>query len=411
MVDDRVKPTPLARVIEVRSGEDVERYLPARPEGTHPAGPHNAPGGGVLVSFGPVDARTAHDLHRALRKEKLCGSTWVLDPMRSNEPCLFAWVDPGALLPLRRSGRRTRTDRSIQEIREVVQNYVAAEERVVALAGGRELRVGGRALVMGVLNVTPDSFSDGGNFFSTDRAIARARRMVKEGADLVDIGGESTRPGASWVSAEEEERRVLPVVKEIAEGLSVPVSIDTRRPRIAEKALRSGASLVNDVGGLRSSAMRKVVQRAGAGVAVMHMRGEPSTMQMLTRYADLRGEVFRFLKERTELARADKISADHLIVDPGIGFGKSVEGNVDLLSHLGEFRALGYPVLVGTSRKSFLGHLSGGAVVTDRLEASLGSAVVAALHGADIVRVHDVRETVRALTLVNAIADGRSPRH
>ncbi len=271
------------------------------------------------------------------------------------------------------------------------------------LAGGRRLRLGGKTLVMGVVNVTPDSFSDGGKFFSTEAAIAQGIRLVQEGADLLDIGGESTRPSARFVSEAEEARRVLPVLEGLLRKVEIPLSIDTRRPSVARKALALGVGMVNDVSGLALSAMRRVVRDGEAAAVAMHMRGTPATMQKNTEYRDLRGEVFNFLAERTRRALADGIPRDRLIVDPGIGFGKSPEGNVELIDHAGEFRSLGFPVLIGASRKSFLGVLTGGAMATERLEASLGAAVLSALRGADIVRVHDVQETVRALAIAQAI--------
>jgi len=259
-----------------------------------------------------------------------------------------------------------------------------------------------RCLVMGVVNVTPDSFSDGGRFLAPDDAVAAALRLASEGASVVDIGGESTRPGAAPVSPDAEWARVGPVLDRLRGRLPVPISIDTRHPEVAERAVAAGADLVNDVVGLRSEAMRAVVARSGAGAVVMHMRGTPATMRENLVYADLRDEVFRYLADATDAARAAGVDADRLMVDPGLGFGKGPEQDLDLLVHAGELRSLGYPVVIGASRKSFLGALLDGAPLGDRGEAGLAAAVLAAEHGVALVRTHDVLPTVRALRVVAA---------
>jgi dihydropteroate synthase len=266
----------------------------------------------------------------------------------------------------------------------------------------RQLPLGDRTRVMGVVNVTPDSFSDGGRFLEPRSAIARAEALVAEGADLIDIGGESTRPGAAPVSADVEWRRVEPVVRSLAGRVAVPLSIDTRHPEVAARAVDAGADIVNDVEGLRSDAMRRVVARTGAATVVMHMRGTPATMQDDLAYVDLRGEILAWLRERTEAARAEGIGADRIAVDPGLGFGKSPEQSLELLVHAGEFRSLGYPVLLGASRKSFLGWATGTNDPGERLEAGLVAAVIAAQQGVELVRTHDVGPTVRALALATA---------
>ncbi|HVC70095.1 MAG TPA: dihydropteroate synthase [Acidimicrobiales bacterium] len=254
-----------------------------------------------------------------------------------------------------------------------------------------------RPLVMGVLNVTPDSFSDGGRYLDPDRAIERGLAMVAEGADLVDVGGESSRPGAEPVSEAEERRRVLPVIDGLAPH--VRVSVDTVKPGVAEAAVAAGATLVNDI----SAALWPVAAATGAGWVAMHMRGTPETMQGDPLYDDVVTEVHSFVLERAR--RATEAGVSEVWVDPGIGFGKTVDHNLTLLRHVGELAAAGYPVLVGTSRKSFLGRLSasaGGrpAPVEDRLAASLSTATWAMLNGTAMVRVHDVAATVQAATLV-----------
>jgi dihydropteroate synthase len=253
---------------------------------------------------------------------------------------------------------------------------------------------------MGVVNVTPDSFSDGGRYLDPKEAVARAEVLVAEGADLIDIGGESTRPGATPISPEVEWRRVEPVLRGLAGRIAVPLSIDTRHSEVAARAVDAGADLVNDIEGLRSDAMRRVVARTGAAAVIMHMRGTPATMQDDLEYADLRGEVSRWLAERTDAARADGIGPERIVVDPGLGFGKSAEQSLELLVNAREFRRLGYPVLVGASRKSFLGWVTGTKDPEARFEAGLAAAVIAALQGVELVRTHDVGPTVRALARV-----------
>ncbi|MGA8276003.1 MAG: dihydropteroate synthase [Thermoplasmata archaeon] len=264
----------------------------------------------------------------------------------------------------------------------------------------RTLDLSDHPRVMGVVNVTPDSFSDGGRYLDPKEAVARAEVLVAEGADLIDIGGESTRPGASPISPEVEWRRVEPVLRGLAGRISVPLSIDTRHSEVAARAVDAGADLVNDVEGLRSDAMRRVVARTGAATVIMHMRGTPATMQDDLEYADLRGEVSRWLAERTDAALAEGIGPERIVVDPGLGFGKSPEQSLELLVNAGEFRRLGYPVLVGASRKSFLGWVTGTKDPEGRLEAGLAAAVIAALQGVELVRTHDVGATVRALARV-----------
>lgn len=257
----------------------------------------------------------------------------------------------------------------------------------------------GRVLVVGVVNVTPDSFSDGGRFFDPDAAASHALRLAKEGADLVDIGGESSRPGAEPVPAEEELRRVLPVIERLRGRLGVPMSVDTTKAAVAEAALQAGAQIVNDISALRADpGMARVVAGHGALVVLMHMQGTPRTMQLAPHYQDVVREVRSFLAERIEAAAAVGIDRDLVAVDPGIGFGKTVEHNLDLLRRLDELGELGRPILVGPSRKSFLGAVLG-LPVAERLEATLAACAVAVARGADMVRVHDVAPVRRAVDL------------
>jgi dihydropteroate synthase len=248
-----------------------------------------------------------------------------------------------------------------------------------------------RPLVMGVLNVTPDSFSDAGKFLARDAAVAHARRLAADGADIVDIGGESTRPGAAPVSEDEELNRVLPVLEALRD-LQVPVSVDTRRPRVMREALAAGASMINDVQALGSPGAREAVAASGCAVCLMHMKGEPRTMQQEPRYEDVVSEVKGFLGERILQATGAGISRERIVVDPGFGFGKTPAHNLELLRRLQEFSDLGVPLLAGWSRKSTLGAITGRAA-GERLAASLAAALLALLGGATILRVHDVKET------------------
>lgn len=259
---------------------------------------------------------------------------------------------------------------------------------------------------MGILNVTPDSFSDGGRFLDPGLAVERARRMVEEGADLVDVGGESTRPGAEEVTEAEERERVVPVVRRIAREVGVPVSIDTSKATVAEATLAEGASLVNDVTALGDARMAAVVARARAGLVLMHMKGTPRTMQQAPTYGDLLGEVASFLAERARRAAEAGVDPRGIWIDPGIGFGKTPEQNLELIARVGELARAGSPVLVGPSRKSFLGKVLD-LPVGERLEGTLAACAVAAWSGADAVRVHDVRECVRALRVVDALLERR----
>lgn len=251
-------------------------------------------------------------------------------------------------------------------------------------------------LVMGVLNVTPDSFSDGGRFVVAERAVAHGLALVAEGAHVVDVGGESTRPGATPVDEAEERRRVLPVVEALAPH--VRVSIDTTKASVAIAAVEAGATLVNDV----SAALHEVAAAAGVGWVAMHRQGDPRTMQVAPHYDDVVSEVVAFLVQRAEAARAAGV--DEVWVDPGIGFGKTPRHNLLLLRELGSLVATGFPVVVGTSRKSFLGPLAGGTPPDDRLEGSLATAVFAMAQGAAVVRAHDVAATVQAARLVGSMA-------
>jgi dihydropteroate synthase len=274
----------------------------------------------------------------------------------------------------------------------------------------RTLTLGERTLVMGIVNVTPDSFSDGAMFASAEDAVAHGARLVDEGADLVDVGGESTRPGSDPVEVNEELRRVVPVIEGLAKARpGTPLSVDTRKPEVASAALDSGASVVNDIAAGRNSALLEIVSRSGAGIVLMHMLGEPKTMQDDPRYDDVVAEVHEFLRERIEAAVFAGIPEERICIDPGIGFGKTVDHNLALLRAVPALRILGAAVMVGASRKGFIGALTGIDDAAARLEGSLAVAVLAAANGADLVRVHDVEATVRALNVADAVVREPAP--
>jgi dihydropteroate synthase len=275
-----------------------------------------------------------------------------------------------------------------------------------------------RTLIMGVLNVTPDSFSDGGKFRDVDAAVEHGRGMTRAGADILDIGGESTRPSAAPVSVDEELRRVLPVIERLADNgpgeRALPISIDTTKAAVAEKSLAAGARIVNDTSALRfDPRMVDVVRDAGAGVVLMHMQGTPQTMQQSPRYDDVVAEVRSFLAERIVFAESRGLKKTQIAVDPGIGFGKTVEHNLQLLARLGEFGSLGCPVVVGTSRKSFIGKvLATGGVgrageADGRLWGTAATVAWAVAQGARVVRVHDVAEMSDVVCMVEAIQQAR----
>lgn len=290
-----------------------------------------------------------------------------------------------------------------EKIALALEGYERCE--FVVRCGAKKLRLGRAPVIMGILNVTPDSFSDGGSYFDPGAAVARALQLEAAGAGIIDIGGESTRPGAAEISAAEEKARVIPVIEKVAGRVKVPVSVDTYKPEVARAALEAGASIVNDISGLRfdKGAMAGVVSTYGAGVVIMHMRGRPRTMQKDPRYADVVSEIGDLFADRMAFAKSRGIDDEQVILDPGIGFGKTPAHNLEILRRLSEFRTFGRPLAIGTSRKSFIGKLLGGLAPQERLEGSIVSGIWAAFKGAHIVRAHDVTETVRALRVLAAI--------
>jgi len=285
------------------------------------------------------------------------------------------------------------------------------------IAGGRTLSIGERTLVMGVLNVTPDSFSDGGHFNSLDAALAHAEQMIAEGADIIDIGGESTRPGgASIVTAEEEIERVLPVIKQLMARSHIPISIDTTKAEVARAALDAGAAIVNDISALRFDFhVADQAAKAGAGLVLMHSRGTPATMHRLPPVADILSEVTTSLGASIAMAERRGVAHESIVIDPGIGFGKSQEQNIELIAKLDQLIAAfpDFPLLIGTSRKSFIGRIladadGNPAPVAERLHGTMASTAAAVLKGAHIVRVHDVKASVQTVQVCDAIYQGEA---
>ncbi len=268
----------------------------------------------------------------------------------------------------------------------------------------RKLTLGNKTLIMGILNVTPDSFSDGGLFFSQQKAVEHGLQMAAEGADIIDIGGESTRPGAKSVTVAVELKRVLPIMESLAKQVKVPLSIDTKKAEVARVALAAGAEIVNDISALNGDKkMAIVIKETGAAVVLMHMRGTPQNMQKGNLvYADIMGEIITYLKKSSEKALKAGIEKDRLVIDPGIGFGKTREDNYKIIKNLSELKGLGMPVMVGTSRKSFIGKLAGGEP-QQRLEGTAATVTAAIINGCHIVRVHDVAAMKKVAAITDAI--------
>ena len=287
------------------------------------------------------------------------------------------------------------------EVREGLEGH---DRRLFTLSlGSREVTLGEKTLVMGIVNVSPDSFYDGGRYFSTSAAVEHGLELAGQGADILDVGGESTRPGAEPVGVEEEKRRVVPVIEALASRCNAAISVDTYKSEVARDALAAGAVMVNDVSGLRfDPAMASAVSIAGAALIVMHMRGEPRTMQASPEYGNLMGEIVGDLRRSVEIAVEGGVDREQILVDPGIGFGKRLEHNLLLLRRLSELQVLGRPIVVGASRKSFIGAISD-LPVEERLEGTIAASCLAVAAGAQVVRVHDVRSVRRAVEVADAV--------
>jgi len=271
------------------------------------------------------------------------------------------------------------------------------------LRDSREIKLGGRTIIIGVLNVTPDSFSDGGQNFDPARAIERALEMEREGADIIEIGGESTRPSATALSAEEELERVVPVLRAIGHQLRVPISVDTYKSEVARAAIGFGASIINDVSALRfDPAIADVAARERALLVLMHMRGEPATMQKMEPSRDIFAEIESDFETAVQVAESRGVKREQLILDPGIGFGKTLEQNLAILNHLDRFEGFNLPLMIGTSRKSFIGRLTG-RPESDRVMGTAASVALAIARGAHIARVHDVKQMVEVARITDAI--------
>ncbi len=288
-----------------------------------------------------------------------------------------------------------------QSIKETLKNISRTHYSIRCRKG--TLNLGKRTLLMGVLNVTPDSFSDGGLFFDKEKAIAHGLRMVEEGADIIDIGGESTRPGSKPLELEEELQRVLPVIESLSKEVDVPISIDTYKSVVAQKAIGVGAQMINDISGLHfDPSLAQIAVKEDVPIVLMHIRGTPETMQKDVHYNSLLSEILKYLKDSIQSAESTGLDPRQIIIDPGIGFGKTIEDNLCILKNLYEFRVLGKPILLGTSRKAFIGKILN-AGVRDRLEGTLSSIAIGVLNGAHIIRSHDVPQAKKAIAVADAI--------
>ncbi len=347
------------------------------------------------LAFFFVEAREAKDIDAiAFAVEELGGDAYRC---RTRLPRAMLVFEHGVL---QANSCCEAPDDRLRPLWKALSNYLAPEPRPWKLAD-REIELDA-TLVMGVLNVTPDSFSDGGRYLDRTKAVQRAMGMVEEGADIIDVGGESTRPYSNEVDVEEEARRVIPVIEELSSRTEVPISVDTRHHQVAKAALEAGAEIVNDVSGLHDEGMVEVVARRRAGAVVMHMLGDPGSMQNNPVYGDVVGDISLFLDERARAAQDKGVDPRAILLDPGIGFGKSLEHNLQIVVRLREFRCLGKGLLVGASRKGFIGKVLG-QDVDDRKEGSLAVASIAMMNGASVIRAHDVKETKMVARMVDAV--------
>jgi dihydropteroate synthase len=295
----------------------------------------------------------------------------------------------------------------LKKIDSLLDNYLRSDYKIDCR--GKVLDLARGTHIMGILNVTPDSFSDGGRYTNTDKALAHAREMAAAGADIIDIGGESTRPGALPLSEEEELRRIIPVIERLSTELALPISVDTYKSSVAKKALEAGASMVNDISGLRFSPdMARVTAEYGAAVVIMHIKGTPRDMQQDPVYADVVGEIYSFLEEGMDIAVKAGVDRERILVDPGIGFGKTLEHNLAILERLDEFRGLGRPIALGTSRKKFIGAVLDIPVPEQRVDGTAATVALGIERGASVVRVHDVARMAQVARMTDAILKSKS---
>ncbi len=393
------------RVLDSLAADEVVAELYARGADAEAVARVVARGLGRAVLLGPVSLEGAQALQQAGRAAgAVCALTRVAG---RSSPDLVEVVMLGPMEALRRAADTLAASTGSPGeagalMAAALAGFVASPRRVLR-CGRHALPLGERTLLMGIVNVTPDSFSGDGLAGQVEMAVEQGRRMTAEGADILDIGGESTRPGADPVSLEEELARVLPVVEGLASAVEAPISIDTYKSAVAREALARGATIVNDVSGLHADpGMPAAAAEAGAAVIVMHMRGAPRDMQQDPRYADVIGEISDYLEEGVAAAEAAGIGRDQLVIDPGIGFGKTLEHNLEILRRLREFRCLGLPVMVGASRKSMIGAILD-LPPGERVEGTAATVALAIAAGADIVRVHDVREMARVARVADAI--------
>jgi len=287
------------------------------------------------------------------------------------------------------------------QIKQTLDNF--KKDNFTIPLGGKILNLAKKTAIMGILNVTPDSFYDGGRYTCQDEALRRVEQMIEEGADIIDVGGESTRPGSERVSLKEEIKRVIPIIEKIRENFDVPISIDTYKAEVARQAIEAGANMVNDISGLRfDPKLKEVVAKCDVPVVIAHIKGTPKDMQDNPQYRCLMGEIISYLREGIKMAEEAGISSDKIIIDPGIGFGKTTEHNLRIIKRLPELKSLGKPILIGASRKSFIGDVLK-LPVSERLEGSLAIGSLSVFQGANIIRTHDVKETRRVVDLIRAV--------
>ncbi len=388
-----------ARVVELSTEEQVRKRfkdIDVYPEGASIMTPKALY---ALIGLEGVGVKEAHILKQEMLSAggEAAVAKGAVDLTRKETDVLLM----GTVKQLERATRKLSMQpfecpRIAEEIEETLENH--SKGTLTLKAGGRQLRID-RPLVMGVVNVTPDSFSDGGEFLDPEMAIAHAKKLVKEGADILDIGGESSRPGSDTLPAKEELERIVPVLEGIIDDVNVLISVDTCKPRVARRVLDMGVHIINDITGLASAELAGVVARHEAGIVIMHKQGTPKTMQKSPRYDDVVADILRFLRERVKRAEKKGIRRESIIIDPGIGFGKTADHNLEIISRLKEFKSLGLPVLVGASRKSFIGKVLD-KDVDGRLSGGLAMLAMSVQNGASIVRTHDVRESVDAARMI-----------